>query len=450
MSRKVIVIGSGAAGLRAASTIREKGDAHITVFTEEEHIAYSPCAIPFVIEGKIKDFHSIIMHTPEFYAKERNIAVRTKTKVAAVDLDKKEVSLADGTKHSYDALVLAAGGTVFIPPVPGSTLKGVYPIRWIADRMAVQQAMKGAKHAVVAGAGVIGLEMAHALKVAGLDVTVVEMFKQVIPRIVDPDMAAMVQSKMEAEGIRFLMGAPIAGLKGDGKVEAVTVGATDIPADIVIMATGIRANLELPTQMGLDLSPLGAVRVSPTLQPYKKGRILTDVFLAGDLITCESAVAGGPTMSQLGSAAVRQGRVAGINAAGGYATYPPVIGPWVSVVGGLEVGGCGLSRGLADYYGLKTVETVAEGWSRARYYPGGGKLSVKLIADVETHRLLGAQLVGTEGITGRVNWISAALLASATIEEFVCNYENAYCPPTSMVKDVVNVAADKLAAQLSR
>jgi NADH oxidase (H2O2-forming) len=140
--------------------------------------------------------------------------------------------------------------------------------------------------------------------------------------------------------------------------------------------------------------------------------------------------------------------VAGINAAGGYATYPPIVGPWVSAIGDLEVGGCGLSKGLAEYYGIRTVEATAEGWSRARYYPGGGKLTVKLMADAETHRLLGAQLVGAEGVTGRVNWVSAALLASATVEEFVANYENAYCPPTSMVKDVVNAAADKLAAQL--
>jgi NADH oxidase (H2O2-forming) len=450
MSRKVIVIGSGAAGLRAASTVREHGDESITVFTEEEHIAYSPCAIPYVLEGKIKDFGSIVMHTPEFYAKERGIDVRTKTKVAAVDIDKKEATLAGGSKQQYDALIVATGGTVFMPPVPGLDLKGVYPVRWISDGMAVQQAMKGAERAVVAGAGVIGLEVAHALRAAGLEVTVVEMFKQTIPRICDADMAALVQAKMEAEGVRFMMGAPIAGIKGEGRVRAVAVGNVDVPADIVIMATGVRANLELPTQMGLDISPLGAVRVSATLQPYKKGRLVNDVYLAGDLITCESAVAGGPTMSQLGSAAVRQGRVAGINAAGGYATYPPIIGPWVSVVGGLEVGGCGLSKSLAEYYGLKTVEATAEGWSRARYYPGGGKLTVKLMADAETRRLLGAQAVGAEGVTGRVNWISAALLASATVEEFVTDYENAYCPPTSMVKDVVNLAAEALAAKLKR
>lgn len=450
MAKRVIVIGSGAAGMKAASTVRSAGDAEITVFTEEEHVSYSPCAIPFVIEGKIKDFGSIVMHTPEFYAKERNIRVLTKTKVINVDMDKKTVTSADGGVHPYDSLVLCVGGSVFLPTIEGVKLNGVFPVRNIADGMAIKEALRKTSAVVVAGAGVIGLEMAIALKHQGKRVTVVEMFTQVVPRIMDADMAKLVQSHCESLGIEFIMGTPIGSIKGEGKVEKVVVGNREIPCHMVVMATGVRANLELPNMMGLDVGPLGAVRVSPTMQPYKKGRLVKDVYLAGDVVQCESAAAPGPTMNQLGSAAVRQGRVAGINAAGGYATMPGVLSPFISVIGEIQVGGTGLSKGLADYYGLNVVEARAEGSTRARYYPGGKDLTVKMLADRESHRILGAQIVGGEEVTGRINWLTAAIYKGVTVEEFVNGFENAYCPPTSMVKDVVNEAADILMQKLAK
>ncbi|HPT74327.1 MAG TPA: NAD(P)H-nitrite reductase, partial [Methanomassiliicoccaceae archaeon] len=156
------------------------------------------------------------------------------------------------------------------------------------------------------------------------------------------------------------------------------------------------------------------------------------------------AVAPGPTMSQLGSTAVRQGRVAGINAAGGYATFPAVVSPWISKVGDMQIAGVGMSSGLAAYYGLDVVVGRASGLTRARYYPGGTRLEVKLIADRESHRIIGAQMAGGEELNGRINWMSAAILRNVTAEEFVTAFENAYCPPTSMVKDVVNMAAEDL------
>lgn len=445
MAKRIIVIGSGAAGMTAASSARGADkDAEITVFTCEEHISYSPCAIPFVLEGKIKDFASIVMHDPGFYRRERNIAVHTGTKVGSVDVDGKTVTLADGSVRPYDALVLATGGTVFVPPIEGADLPGVFKVRFIQDGIDVLNALPRTRSAVVAGAGVIGLEVAVALRRAGKEVTVVEMFPQVIPRICDADIAREMQEYCEGLGIKFVMNTPLGAIKGAGKVEAVVAGKNEIPCDMVIMATGVRANLELPNAMGLEIGPLGAVRVSSTLQPYRRGRLVKDVYLAGDLVMCQSAAAPGPTMSQLGSTAVRQGRVAGLNAAGVYATFPAVLSAWVSQVGDLQVGGTGLSRGLAEYYGLKVVEGHGTGLTCARYYPGGRQLIVKLIADQETHRLLGAQIIAGSEVTGRVNWLTAAIMKGVTAEEFVNSFENAYCPPTSMVKDAVNKAAEDL------
>jgi NADH oxidase (H2O2-forming) len=451
MAKRIIIIGAGAAGMTAASQAREhSADAEITIFTEEEQVAYSPCAIPYVIEGRIKDFDSIVMHTPQYYLEKRNIHVYTRTRIVAVDMEGRTVTTANGKVYPYDSLVIATGGTVFVPPIEGTKLKGVFPVRTIADGKAIQDALKSVESVVVAGAGVIGLEMAIALRHAGKQVTVVEMFPQVVPRIMDADMASAVQGHCEAMGIRFAMGAPISAIEGTGKVEAVLASGQQIRCQMVVMATGVRANLEIPNLMGLEIGPLGAVRVGPTLQPYRKGRLVRDMFLAGDVVQCESAVAPGPTMSQLGSTAVRQGRVAGTNAAGGYATFPGVLSAWVSYLGDLQAAGTGLSKGLADYYGMNVAEGRAEGSTRARYYPGGKLLKVKVLADRDTRRLVGAQILAGEEATGRINWLSAAIMGSVTVDEFVAGYENAYCPPTSMVKDVVNLAVEDLQRKLDR
>lgn len=449
MVRKIIIIGSGAAGMTAASTARSTDpEADIHLFTEDQYVSYSPCAIPFVIEGKIKDFESIVMHTPEWYGGERNIHVHTKTKVTTVDVENRKVGILTGEQFTYDSLVLCTGGTVLLPPVEGVKLPGVCSVRWIDDGRAIVDMLDRVRSAVVIGAGVIGLEMAVALRHRGKEVTVVEMFQQTIPRIFDADMAQIVQGHCESMGIKFMMGSPLGSMVGKEKVEGITVGGKLVPCEIVIMATGVRPNLDLPNQMGLDIGPLGAVRVSATLQPYRKGRLLKDVYLAGDVVMCESAIAPGPTMSQLGSTAVRGGRVAGINAAGGYATQSGVTSPFISVIGELQVGGVGLSKGLADYYGIKVVEGMSKGSTRARYYPGGKPLIVKVLADEETHRIIGAQMIAGEEVTGRINWMSAVITKGVAAEEFLADFENAYCPPTSMVRDVVCDAVEDLVEKL--
>jgi NADH oxidase (H2O2-forming) len=450
MGRRIVVVGSGAAGMTAASTAREQDhEASITVITEDKHVAYSPCAIPYVIEGSIPDFRSIVMHTPEFYEQERGIKIKTATKVIAVDMDSKKLRTSVGEELPYDSLVLCPGGTVFVPPVEGAKLPGVFTVHNLADGEAIQNALKRVQSVVVAGAGVIGLEMAVAINRLGKKVTVVEMFPQVVPRLLDPDMAVLVQHHCEKKGIEIALSAPMAAIRGKDKVEGVVAAGKEIECQMVIMATGVRANLELPSMMGLDIGALGAVRVSATLQPYRKNRLVKDVYLAGDVIMCESAVTPGPTMNQLGTAAVRQGRVAGINAASGCASYPPVVAPWVSHLGEVQVAGTGLSLSLAEYYGLKLVEGRATGLTRARYYPGGKSITVKMLADQETRKIVGAQIVGGEEVTGRIDWLTAAVLKGVSADEFVASFESAYCPPTSMVKDVVNLAAEALQRALN-
>lgn len=448
MAKRIIVIGSGAAGMSAASAAREASpDADITVFTEDEDIAYSPCAIPWGIEGR-SQWDEIVMHTPQFYSEKRNIRVLTKTKVESVDGEAKSVT-AGGESYPYDSLVIATGGRVFVPPIAGTDLKNVFVVRTVRDGKDIQAALSDVDRVVIGGAGVIGLELAVSLRGMGKDVTVIEMMDQVIPRIADKDMADEIQAHLEEKGIRFVMKAPIQAVNGDGRVESVTAAGQEYPCGLMIFATGVRANLDIAKSLGLDVGQLGALVASPTLNAYRRGRLVPDVFVAGDVMQCESAVMPGATMSQLGSTAVRQGRVAGHNAAGGdKMLFGPVASPWVSVIGDKQIAGTGLSLGLASWYGIDTVTGKAEGLTRARYYPGGMELKVKVIADRTTHRIVGAQIIAGEEATGRIDWLTSAIINGMTAEDFLVRSENAYCPPTSMVKDVVISAVEDLCRHL--
>ena len=447
MARKIIVIGSGAAGMTAASAAkRTDPDASVTVFTEDEYIAYSPCVIPWVLEGRMK-WKDIVMHDAAYYLNERGIDVRTRTKVTAADADERTVTAA-GKKYGYDSLIVATGGTVFRPPVKGVDLKNVFVVRTIGDGKMIKSAMKDSKRVVVAGAGVIGLEAALAMRNSGKHVTVVEMFDQILPRIGDRDMAEPVQEYLSSLGVNFVLNAPLQSIDGVEKVKGVTAGGKAYECDMVILATGVRANLEIPKMLGLDIGTLNAVEASPEMRPYRKGEAADDIFVAGDVVQCRSAIANGPAMSQLGSSAVKQGIVAGKNAAGGCAASGAVVSPWVSVIGDLHIAGTGLSENLAAWYKIKTVTGKAKGYTRARYYPGGKEMTVKVLANSETHVLIGAQLIAGEDATGRIDWLTDAVMNGIKAEDFLERAENAYCPPTSMVRDVVISAVEDLCSNL--
>ncbi len=454
MSKKIIIIGSGAAGMSAASAARAADpDAEITVFTEDRDVAYSPCMIPWVLEGK-STWDNMIMHDPAWYAKNRNINILTETTVESVVNDTPRGApavrtvTAGGKTYEYDSLVLATGGKVFIPPIEGTNLKGVFTVRTVKGGQEIEAYLKQSQNVVIAGAGVIGLELALSLVNIGKNVTVIEMMGQVIPRIADQDMADDIQKYLETKGVKFMMKTPVQGVIGTEKVEAVNAGGQTVPCDMVIFATGVRANTDIAKQLGLDIGQLGAICAAPTLQAYKRGRLCPDIFVCGDVLQCQSAIYTGPTMSQLGSSAVKQGKIAGSNAAGKKLEFGPVASPWISVVGEKQIAGTGMSLGLASWYGAETVTGKAVGLSRARYFPGAKELIVKVVADKNTHRLIGAQIISGEDATGRIDWLTSVIISRVTAEEFLANSENAYCPPTSQVRDVVFAAVEDLVKNL--
>ena len=237
--------------MTAASSARKFDKGHdITVITEDEDIAYSPCAVPWVLEGK-NSWDGIVMHKPDYYSKEKNIDVIVRTKVDSVDADAKTAT-AGGKTYSYDSLVIATGGRVFVPPIKGKDLKGVYTVRTVRDGRNIEACMKETDDVVIAGAGVIGLEMAVALKNTGKNVTVIEMMNQVIPRIADSDIAAEVQKHLEKMGINIVLNAPVEEVLGEKSVEGVKADGKTYSCGMVIFATGVRANLDIPNQLNLD------------------------------------------------------------------------------------------------------------------------------------------------------------------------------------------------------
>jgi len=447
--KRIVVIGSGAAGLTAASAAkRVDPEAEVTVITEDEYIAYSPCVIPWVLDGRIT-WDDIIMHDASYYSKERDINVLTRTKVTNADANSRTVT-ASGKVYGYDSLIIATGGTVFIPPVSGIGLKNVFTVRRLNDGKKIEKAMKDSKKVVIAGGGVIGLEMALSMRNNGKDVTVVEMLDQVIPRIADKDMAGVAQDHLSAYGVKFALNAPLRSINGTDSVKSITAGDETYECDMVILATGVRANLEIPKMLDLDIGILGGVSVSQSMRPYRNGKEVENIFAAGDVVQCESAVATGPTMSQLGSTAVKQGIVAGKNAGGGNSVSGTVASPWVSVIGNIHIAGTGLSENLAAWYGIRTISGKAKGYTKARYYPGGKELMVKIVANADTQTMIGAQLIAGEDATGRINWLTEAVVNRTKAEDFLARAENAYCPPTSMVRDVVISAAEDLCRNLKK
>lgn len=447
---KVVVIGGGAGGLSTASNIRKYDEnAEITVITRDEHIAYSPCAIPYVLCGEVDCFEDIIMHEPEDYL-ERDINVITRAEVFEVDDKKNKIKyqLKEDDKLierelDYDYLVIATGGSPFIPPMEGCYLDGVFKIRTIKDGQQIMRWAEKSKKAIVVGAGLIGLEIAFGLKNMGLDVTVTEMLPQIVPRSLDPDMAKIVQNYIEKKGINVILGTPIEQIKGETKVEGAVFGdEVEIGADMVILATGVRPETTMAKMAGCDLGRW-AIEVNEKMQTS-----VPNIYAVGDCVEVYDAITGHNTQSPLGSTAVRQAKVAGRNIVGIEAKFNPVLNSMVSQVGNLEFGAVGLTKTAALQNGIKVISGKSKALTKARYYPGAKRIDVKMICDMKG-RIIGCQIIAEERVAERVDTMSLAIAQEMTCAE-LANTEFSYAPPVSMVIDPIILAAEDACAKLKR
>ncbi|MGV9246451.1 FAD-dependent oxidoreductase [Streptomyces sp. NPDC003710] len=454
---RLVVIGGDAAGMSAASQARRlKGpdELEIVAFERGHFSSYSACGIPYWVGGDVSDRNRLIARTPEEH-RARGIDLRMRTEITEIDVAGCRVRARDAdsgaeTWTSYDKLVIATGARPIRPDLPGIHAPGVHGVQTLDDGQALLDTLASTegRRAVVVGAGYIGVEMAEALINRGYEVTVVNRGSEPMATL-DPDMGRLVRDAMEGLGITMVNDAAVTGiLTKDGSRPAVRAVATDeaeYPADVVILGVGVRPESALAKAAGLPLGEHGGLLTDLAMRV----RGHENIWAGGDCVEVLDLVAGRERHIALGTHANKHGQVIGTNAGGGYATFPGVVGTAVSKVCDLEIARTGLREKDARRAGLQYEVVVVESTSRAGYYPDAAPMTVKMLAERRTGRLLGVQIVGREGAAKRVDIAAVALTARMTVEEMTA-LDLGYAPPFSPVWDPVLVAARKAAAAVRK
>jgi len=449
LPRKIVIVGAHAGAVDAASAARKTDrTAEITLLTTERHAGYSRCGIPFVIGGHIPKLTDLIVY-PSSYYQMMKLDLRRETTATNIDPKMKTVETIDKTgKHEnlqYDSLIIATGANVFIPPIKGKEKQGIHVVRTLEDGEKIDQAVqKGAKTAVVLGAGLIGLEVAIGLTERGVKTTVVEMLPQIMPVMLDVDMAKTVQEMLEARGITILTGKSVEEFVGGNEVTGVVAAGEQINADMCVAAFGVRANTELAQKAGLALGETKAIKVNPKMETSLPG-----VYAVGDCAETTHMVSQRPYCPQLGTVAVRQGKVGGTNAAGGYAIFPGAMGSAVTKFFDTEIGVTGLNEFFARRAGFDVVSGVISGKTRAQYYPGAQPIKVKIVVEKAMERVIGAQIVGGEEVTQRINAISIGIQKNITVHE-LAKSDTCYAPPLCETWELMALAAEAAIIKLRK
>jgi NADPH-dependent 2,4-dienoyl-CoA reductase/sulfur reductase-like enzyme len=447
---RIIVIGGVAAGPKAAAKAhRVDPDLEIIIYQDEAEVSYSACGLPYVISGVINDERKIVIRQPEDFAKE-GIKVFTRYRVISIDKDKQQITVRNLQNNTdavvdYDRLILATGAGPIFPNLEGITLEGVLTLRNISDLGRFKPLLNTLqpKKAVIIGAGYIGLELAESFHELNIKTTIIEKAVRILPRF-DPEMAQPVHEHLLENHIELVLGDGLAKLHGEnGRVIAIeTESGKMIPADLVVIAIGVKPNVELANAAGIELGKTGAIAVDSRMETRTPG-----IFAAGDCCETVNRITGAPVWMPLGDIANLQGRVAGENVAGGNAHFPGVFGTAIFKTFKLMVAITGLSEQAALESGFEPVSIVMTGTDRARYYPGRQEFSLKLIANRKDGRLLGAQAVGHGNVDKMIDIAATALLGKLRCADLE-NADLAYSPPFSPVLSTIIVAAGILKSKL--
>ncbi|MFE2974451.1 FAD-dependent oxidoreductase [Streptomyces sp. NPDC059258] len=454
-AERLVVIGGDAAGMSAASQARRlKGpDAlEIVAFERGHFTSYSACGIPYWVSGDVEQRDDLIARTPEEH-RERDIDLRMRTEVTELDVAGRRVEALDresGRTYwtGFDKLVIATGARPVRPALPGMDAAGVHGVQTLDDGQALLDSLDALgsqerpRRAVVVGAGYIGVEMAEAMLKRGFEVTVLNRGEQPMATL-DADMGRLVHEAMDGLGITTVNGAAVTKILtgADGRVTEVATDAGTYPADVVVLGIGVEPATELARAAGLPVGPHGGLLTDLAMRV----RGHENIWAGGDCVEVLDLVAGHTRHIALGTHANKHGQVIGSNVGGGYGTFPGVVGTAVSKVCDLEIARTGLREKDARAVGLQYVTATIESTQRAGYYPGAKPMTVKMIAELRTGRLLGVQIVGREGSAKRVDVAAVALTAGMTVEQMTA-LDLGYAPPFSPVWDPVLVAARKTVA----
>jgi NADPH-dependent 2,4-dienoyl-CoA reductase/sulfur reductase-like enzyme len=444
MVTRLVVIGGNAAGMSAAAQARRRRpDLDIIALEKGGWTSYSACGFPYLVGGSIERADAVVARTPDEFRAMR-IDARVGQEVTAIDLDDRSVEVHNlrtdrRFRLRFDLLHVATGAIPVRPDVPGIDAPHVHGIQTLADatRLTEVAGTLGAGHVVVVGSGYIGLEMAEAFVQRGASVTVVDQAEQVM-RTLDPDLGALVGKALEATGVEVRLGETLLGVDED----AVHTSAGELRADLVVLGTGVGPDARLAAEAGIATGVRGAVVVDRQQRTSAEG-----VWSAGDCCQSTDLVSGRPTYQALGTVANKQGRVAGINIAGGYATFGGVAGTAVTRLCSTEIGRTGLNEREAAAAGFATVASVIESTTVAGYLPEAAKVTLKLVAERHSGRVLGMQVVGGPGSAKRVDVVATALHARLGVDDLI-DLDLGYAPPFSSVWEIVQIAARDLAGKL--
>ncbi|WP_067690036.1 FAD-dependent oxidoreductase [Nocardia jejuensis] len=455
MSERLVVIGGDATGMSAASQarrLRTPEELEIVVFERGHFASYSACGIPYWVGGEVQDRDSLIARTPDEH-RARDIDLRMRTEVLELDIEGRRVRSRDlesgaETWTGYDKLVIATGATPIRPPLAGIDAPGVHGVQTLDDGQALIDTLESSpgRRAVVVGAGYIGVEMAEAFIHRGYEVTLINRSAEPMATL-DPDMGVLIQKAMEDMGIRVVCDAEVTAIHTDeaGRVRAVATADAEFAADVVVLGIGVRPATDLARAAGLPLGASGGLLTDLAMRVHGH----ENIWAGGDCVEVLDLVSGVQRHIPLGTHANKHGQIIGSGIGGEYATFPGVVGTAVSKVCDLEVARTGLREKDAAAVGLQFVTVIIESTSRSGYFPGAALMTVKMIAERRTGRLLGVQIVGREGAGKRIDIAAVALTARMTVEQMTA-LDLGYAPPFSPVWDPVLVAARKAVSAVRR
>jgi NADH oxidase (H2O2-forming) len=441
-----VVIGGGAAGLGSAGGVKASDpSAEVVVYTEFEDVAYSPCGIPYVHGGEIESFEKLYLAGKQAYV-DAGIDVHYETEVTAIDTSAKTVSVAGEGTVSYDNLIIATGFDYADPGVPGGDLSGLYYVKNIRRAAEWDKVISETKRAVVIEASPLALEMVTALAHRGVETHLIDPNPYALAAMADPDIMEPVQESWREMGVHLHFNTTLESFLGDssGKLRGISTSEGEIPAELAVVATHKVPNNRLAKAAGLKLGSTGGIIVDERMKTSAP-----DVWSAGDANEIPHGLTGVPLQGLTGSHAYAQGKVAGANAGGGDRTYRAVYVPWGTPAGKWVIGGASFGETTATALGIPYVLGKGQGISRARYYPGVKPITVKLLAEPKTLRLIGAQMVGGgEGIKERADFLATAIKFGLTLRD-LGTMENVYSPAIGALNEPIVTAAQNGLANLA-
>ncbi|MDD5675807.1 MAG: FAD-dependent oxidoreductase [Chitinivibrionales bacterium] len=441
MGKRVLIVGGVAGGASCAARLRRLDEtAEIIMFEKGEYISFANCGLPYYIGDTIKDRDDLIIQTPDKFQKRFNVDVRTNAEVTAIDPQNKTISVRQGnvvSTEKYDALVLSPGAAPIRPPLPGIDSPVVFSLRTIpdTDRIRAYVDQKKARRAVVIGGGFIGLEMAENLRHRGLEITLVEMLDQVFMPA-DKEMAAILHQHLTMNGVRLILGN---GLKeiiptGEESAEVVLNSGEHVPTELIVLAIGVKPDTDFVKKAGIAVSERGAIIVDDHMRTDKP-----DIYAVGDAIEVVDFISGKKVMVPLAGPANRQGRIAADNIAGIESVYKNTQGTAICKIFDLTAAVTGINEKNAKRLGISFQKSYTHATNHAGYYPGAFPLSIKILFEPGNGKLLGAQVIGKDGVDKRIDVFATALRHGLTVAD-LSELELAYAPPYGSAKDPVNIA----------